>query len=86
MINSDKQKEAKIGIFGQSYFAQNKQVVLNQEFLLNWLNFKNFTTTISKIQKNIFGMLRLKIPICHKWEEKLLWYQGPVFTEMQEPT
>lgn len=35
MINSDKQKEAKIGIFGQSYFAQNKQVVFNQEFLLN---------------------------------------------------
>lgn len=35
MINSDKQKEAKIEIFGQSYFAQNKQVVLNQEFLLN---------------------------------------------------
>lgn len=35
MINSDKQKEAKIGIFGQSYFTQNKQVFLNQEFLLN---------------------------------------------------
>ena len=35
VIKSDKQKETKIEILGQSYFAQNKQVVLNQEFVLN---------------------------------------------------